>query len=64
MAKSEDLTKTKRKARQTREVFIGFHLTLNEEEGEAFERKRENLGLATKAALGRMLIRKGLGLVD
>ena len=34
------------------------------EEGEAFERKRENLGLATKAALGRMLIRQGLGLAD
>ena len=39
-------------------------MTLNVEEGEVFERKRENLGLATKAALGRMLIRQGLGLAD
>lgn len=41
---------------------MAFHMTLNKEEGEAFEKERERLGLATKAALGRILIRQGLGL--
>jgi hypothetical protein len=64
MAESNSVHKTKRKPRPTREVSVAFHMTLNTEEGEVFERKRENLGLATKAALGRMLIRQGLGLAD
>ena len=53
-----------KRQRPTREVSVAFHMTLNVEEGKAFEHKRENLGLATKAALGRMLIRQGLGLAD
>ena len=64
MAENNNVHKTKRKPRTTREVSVAFHMTLNVEEGKAFEHKRENLGLATKAALGRMLIRQGLGLAD
>lgn len=64
MEKNDLSHKTKRKPRPIREVSVAFHITLNTEEGEVFERKRENLGLATKAALGRMLIRQGLGLAD
>lgn len=56
--------KNKRKLRPTREVSVAFHMTLNEEEGIAFEKERERLGLATKAALGRLLIRQGLGLAN
>ena len=62
MAAIEVSQKTKRKVRPTREVSMAFQITLNEEEGEAFEKERERLGLATKAALGRVLIRQGLGL--
>lgn len=62
MAETDLSQKTKRKIRPTREVFVAFHMTLNKEEGEAFEKERERLGLATKAALGRILIRQGLGL--
>lgn len=64
MAEDKNRPKTERKIRPTREVSVAFHLTLNKEEGEAFERERERLGLATKAALGRMLIRQGLGLTN
>ncbi|NBB66944.1 hypothetical protein [Mannheimia haemolytica] len=64
MAQDKNRPKTERKFRPTREVSVAFHLTLNEEEGEAFERERERLGLATKAALGRMLVRQGLGLTN
>ncbi|MDE4029438.1 hypothetical protein NUS57_11150 [Glaesserella parasuis] len=62
MEKGDLSHKTGRKIRPTREVSVAFHMTLNEEEGIAFEKERERLGLATKAALGRMLIRQGLGL--
>ena len=62
MAKTDLGQKTKRKIRPTREVSVAFHMTLNEEEGIAFDKERERLGLATKAALGRLLIRQGLGL--
>ncbi|MCT8824703.1 hypothetical protein ACN9OH_02865 [Glaesserella parasuis] len=62
MEKGDLSHKTGRKIRPTREVSVAFHMTLNEEEGVAFEKERERLGLATKAALGRMLIRQGLGL--
>ncbi len=62
MEKGDLSHKTWRKIRPTREVSVAFHMTLNEEEGVAFEKERERLGLATKAALGRMLIRQGLGL--
>lgn len=64
MEKNDLRPKSERKFRTTREVSVAFHLTLNKEEGEAFERERERLGLATKAALGRMLIRQGLGLTN
>lgn len=62
MEKSDLSHKTGRKIRPTREVSVAFRMTLNEEEGIAFEKERERLGLATRAALGRMLIRQGLGL--
>ncbi|MCT8760708.1 hypothetical protein HQ939_07005 [Glaesserella parasuis] len=62
MEKGDLSHKTGRKIRPKREVSVAFHMTLNEEEGIAFEKERERLGLATKAALGRMLIRQGLGL--
>ncbi|QLB44689.1 hypothetical protein [Mannheimia pernigra] len=64
MEKSDLRPKSERKIRPTRDVSVTFHMTLNKEEGEAFERERERLGLATKAALGRMLIRQGLGLTN
>ncbi|HGO5817741.1 hypothetical protein ACNHE2_09965 [Mannheimia haemolytica] len=64
MAQDKNRPKTERKFRPTREVSVAFHLTLNKEEGEAFERERERLGLGTKAALGRMLVRQGLGLTN
>ncbi|KMK51569.1 hypothetical protein RO21_05585 [[Actinobacillus] muris] len=64
MAKSDLAHKSGRKIRPTREVSVAFHMTLNVEEGEAFEKERERLGLATKAALGRVLIRKALGLSE
>lgn len=62
MEKGDLGPKTGRKIRPTREVYVAFRQTLNREEGEAFEKERERLGLATRAALGRMLIRQGLGL--
>lgn len=64
MTKIEINQKNKRKLRPTREISVAFHMTLNEEEGIAFEQERERLGLATKAALGRLLIRQGLGLAN
>lgn len=64
MTKIEINQKNKRKLRPTREISVAFHMTLNKEEGIAFEQERERLGLATKAALGRLLIRQGLGLAN
>ena len=52
MEKNDLSHKTKRKPRPIREVSVAFHITLNTEEGEVFERKRENLGLATKPHWG------------
>ncbi|MDO4698170.1 MAG: hypothetical protein Q4A60_05775 [Pasteurellaceae bacterium] len=64
MAEADLSQKLKRKIRPTREVSVAFHMTLNVEEGVAFEKERERLGLPTKAALGRLLIRQGLGLAN
>lgn len=50
MAKTDLGQKTKRKIRPTREVSVAFHMTLNEEEGIAFEKERERLGFPCRSS--------------
>ncbi|TGZ98134.1 hypothetical protein D3M79_10380 [Rodentibacter pneumotropicus] len=43
---------------------VSFHIQLTIEESEIFQREMERVGANSKSGMGRMLIRKALGLCD